>query len=109
MFSRIKSIEFPYYLKYIKDDTTVNLSPNIYNLRKQIIEVIFEMSKLYSIKDIKNKIKIDLDENNNIVGLDLSILMNIPNLEYCIGNIGLKTINFNEIKEIHLLNMKYKN
>jgi hypothetical protein len=72
-------------------------------LRVHIIGVIAELSQAYSQKFINKKLYVDIDENNNIIGLDMSRLFNI-NCNMCLG----KRIKISKLKAENWITMSYK-
>ncbi len=71
-------------------------------LRIQIVTMIAELSQTNNQKYINNNLFVDIDENNNIVGLDLSRLFNI-NVNCCVG----ERVSIGKLRAIDWINMKY--
>jgi hypothetical protein len=70
-------------------------------LRTQIIKTIAELSQTYSQKQINKKLFVDIDEDNYIVGLDMSSIIGISG-NMCIGS----RISVGKLKENDWKNMK---
>lgn len=68
--------KFPCHPKEMFDNSPSNMSDIVKNLRVQMISIIAELSSKYSQKELDNKLFVDI-ENGDIVGFDMSELMNI--------------------------------
>jgi hypothetical protein len=76
--------KFPCHPKEMYDDSPPNLSNLSRLLRVQIIEMIANLSQSYTQEQLDTKLHVDVDEDNEIVGLDISELIGLP-LNMCEG------------------------
>lgn len=68
---------FPCHPAEIISCTSKQLSENTRMLRVHMIKMIADLSQSYSQNDLDEKIHIDIDDDNNIVGMDLSLLIGL--------------------------------
>lgn len=76
--------KFPCHPNEMFSNTPGNMTDEARLLRVQMIEMIVELSQKHSQKIINKKLYVDVDEENNIVGLDMSKILDI-NANFCLG------------------------
>ena len=70
---------FPCHPAEIIDSTPNTVTDVARYLRLSMITMIADLSRTFSQEELDEKIMIDLDENNNIIGMDLSHLIGLNN------------------------------
>lgn len=69
--------KFPCHPQDMVDNTPDTVTATSRMLRIQIINMIVELSQKYKQNKIDKKLFVDIDDNNRIIGLDLSKILNI--------------------------------
>lgn len=80
---------------------SAKLSENTRHLRVHMIEIIAQLSAMFSQADIDNKTYVDVNDKNRIIGFDTSELFGIP-LDACRG----RKVKLGEMKTVNWLKMK---
>lgn len=92
---------FPCHPAEIISCSSKQLSDSTRILRAEMIKMIADLSQTYSQKELDEKIRIDIDENNSIIGMDLSLLIGLS-ASLCFNN----SIKLGEMTEEIWVNMK---
>ena len=92
---------FPLHPQEMFNKTPRNMDESTRMMRLEIIKHISELSQTYSQFDLNNKLYMDVDSDNNIIGLDMSNLVEI-NINMCLG----RRVNLGTLKAVDWINMK---
>ena len=92
---------FPLHPREMFENSPKNMKQTTKTMRVQIIKYIIDFSQSFSNTDLNEKLYLDIDKHNKIVGFDMSNLLGVG-CNMCVG----RRVKLGDVKAEDWINMK---